>query len=146
MKEAIFFGGFLCCVPVGIFLAVTFPKIHKAVFFALVLGTTNTGGLFGLPLDINFLSREWYRGTTRGIEISYLDLLAIILLFSTLIVRHREGRRMFFWPASLGWMLAYLGYACLHTLALADPKIFALFEISKTIRGIFIFVTVALYV
>ena len=146
MKEAIFFGGFLCCVPVGIFLAVTFPRIHKAVFFALVLGTTNTGGLFGLPLDINFLSREWYRGTTRGIEVSYLDLIAIILFFSTLIVRQREGRRAFFWPTSLGWMLAYLVYACVHTLALADPKLFALFEISKTIRGIFIFVTVALYV
>lgn len=146
MKEAIFFGGFLFCVPVGIFLAVTFPRIHQAVFFGLVLGTTNTAGLFGLPLDINFLSREWYRGTTRGIEVSYLDLLAIILLVSTLIVRQREGRRMFFWPVSLGWMLAYLVYACLHTLAIADPKLFALFEISKTIRGIFIFITVALYV
>ena len=146
MKDAIFFGGFLVCVPTGILLAVLFPRIHKTVFFALVLGTTNTGGLFGLPLDINFLSREWYRGTTRGIEVSYLDLLAVVLFISTLIVRHREGRRIFFWPLSLGWMIAYLLYACLHTLALADPKLFALFEISKTLRGIFIFVTVALYV
>ena len=124
MKEAIFFGGFLICVPVGILLSVLFPRIHKAVFFALVLGTTNTAGLFGLPLDINFLSREWYRGTTRGIEVSYLDLLAVVLLISTLIVRSKEGRKVFFWPLSLGWMLAFVVYATLHTLALADPKLF----------------------
>lgn len=146
MNDAIFFGAFSICVPVGILLAVLFPRIHKAVFFCLVLGTTNTGGLFGLPLDINFLSREWYRGTTRGIEVSYLDLLAIILFVSTLIVRKREGRPMFFWPVSLGWMLAYFTFASLHTIAIADPKLFALFELTKTLRGIFIFVTVALYV
>ena len=104
MNDAIFFGGFIVCVPMGILLAILFPRIHKAVFFCLVLGTTNTGGLFGLPLDINFLSREWYRGTTRGIEVSYLDLLAVVLFFSTLVVRKREGRPMFFWPTSLGWM------------------------------------------
>jgi len=146
MKEAIFFGGFIVCVPVGILLSVLFPRIHKAVFFALVLGTTNTAGLFGLPLDINFLSREWYRGTTRGIEVSYLDLLAVVLFVSTLIVRSKEGRKVFFWPLSLGWMLAFFVYASLHTIALADPKLFALFELSKMFRGIFIFVTVALYV
>jgi len=31
-------------------------------------------------LDINFLSHEWYRGTTRGIEFSLFDILAIGLL------------------------------------------------------------------
>lgn len=146
MKDAIFFSGFIVCVPVGILLAVLFPRVHKAVFFALILGTTNTSGLFGLPLDINFLSREWYRGTTRGIEVSYLDILAVVLFVSTLIIRSREKRRIFFWPFSLGWMLAYVTYACIHTLVLADPKLFALFEISKILRGIFIFITVALYV
>lgn len=146
MKEAIFFGGFLICVPIGILLAVLFPRIHKTVFFALVLGTTNTAGLFGLPLDINFLSREWYRGTTRGIEVSYLDLLTVVLFISTLILRSKEGRRIFFWPMSLGWMVAYFLYACLHTLVIADPKLFALFELSKTLRGMLIFLTIALYV
>ena len=146
MNEAIFFGGFMICVPVGILLSVLFPRVHQAVFFALVLGTTNTAGLFGLPMDINFLSREWYRGTTRGIEVSYLDLLAVVLFISTLIVRSKEGRKVFFWPLSLGWMVAYLLYATLHTVALADPKLFALFEITKLVRGIFVFLAVALFV
>lgn len=146
MKELIFFAGFLLCVPTGIFLCIISRTLHSLCFAALVFGTTNTAGLFGLPLDINFLSREWYRGTTLGIEVSYLDLLTIILLASTLIVRHREGRKLAFIPKSSGWMVAFLLYACAHTLVLADPKLFALFEISKIIRGIVIFTTVALYV
>lgn len=146
MKDIIFFAGFLFCVPVGILLAVYSRWIQQAFFFVLVFGTTNSTGLFGLPMDINFFSREWYRGSTRGIEVSYLDLVTIILLGSTLIVRGREGRKAFFWPASLGWMLGLLAYACVHTIVIADPKLFALFEISKIIRGILIFVTVALYV
>src|SRR5690606_11559334 len=80
MKEIVFFGGFILCVPVGILLAVVSKRFQGLVFAALVFGTTNTAGLFGQPMDINFISREWYRGTTRGIEITYLDLLTIILL------------------------------------------------------------------
>ena len=31
-------------------------------------------------LDLNFVSREWYRGTSRGFEFSVLDILSISLL------------------------------------------------------------------
>jgi len=148
MKEAIFFAGFFLCVPVGILLVMLSRRIHAICFGALIFGTTNTTAFLSLPIpmDINFLSREWYRGTTRGIEVSYLDLLTVIVLIGTIVVRSREGRKPFFWPKSLGWMLAFLAYCCLHTIAIADPKLFALFEISKTIRGIAVFYAVALFV
>lgn len=148
MKEIIFFAVFLLCVPVGILIAVLSRRFHALCFAALIFGTTNTTAFLSLPLpmDINFLSRVWYRGTTRGIEVSYLDLLAVIVLIGTLIVRTREGRKAFYWPKSLGWMLIFLAYCCLHTVAIADPKLFALFEISKTIRGIAFFCAVALFI
>ena len=83
-KYIIFVVASIVCVPTGILLASNYRKIHDFVFMFLVFGTCMPESLMGLPTDINFFSREWYRGSTRGIEISYLDLLAIILLFSSL--------------------------------------------------------------
>src|SRR2546421_412946 len=66
-------------------------------------------------LDINFLSRQWYRGTTRGIEFSFIDVLAISLVLS-IVIRDfflpRPPKKAFFWPASLAFMLLFLGYEC----------------------------------
>jgi len=52
-------------------------------------------------LDINFLSRELYRGSTRGIEITYVDLLVLSLLLAIFISARRENFR-FYWPEGLG--------------------------------------------
>src|SRR5678810_71264 len=52
-------------------------------------------------LDLNYVSREWYRGTSRGFEITIPDILAISLLVSALFVPRKDGPRIF-WPASLG--------------------------------------------
>jgi len=31
-------------------------------------------------LDLNYVSREWYRGTSRGFEVAVLDVLSLSLL------------------------------------------------------------------
>ena len=31
-------------------------------------------------VDVNFVSRDWYRGTTRGFEVSFVDVLSLSLL------------------------------------------------------------------
>jgi len=49
-----------------------------------------------------------------------------------------------FTPAGLGIMLAYAGY-CMFTLARQDPRIFGFFELSKILRGILLYYTVANY-
>ncbi|MDH3464314.1 MAG: O-antigen ligase family protein [Gammaproteobacteria bacterium] len=144
-KELIFTIGSLFCVPTGVLLARSHPRILGLVFFALVFGTTQTESLFGLPTDINFLSREWYRGTTRGIEVSYLDLLALILLFASLSTRRRE-RIPFVRPPSLGMLVAFFAWAAFNVLVTSDPKIFGLFELTKIARGILLFTAVAAYV
>jgi hypothetical protein len=95
-------------------------------------------------LDINFLSRQWYRGTTRGIEFSFIDVLAFSI-FASLLIAPRLRDKRFFWPASLGFMLVFLGYEC-FSIGISEPKLFGLFELSKTIRAIFIFLAAALYV
>lgn len=144
-KYIIFTIGSLVCVPVGIFLAATYRRVHDLVFVLLVFGTCMPDSLFGLPTDINFLSREWYRGSTRGIEISYLDLLALILLFGSLSARRRE-RTPFFWPPSLGLLLAYFSWCLVNVVVFSDPKIFGVFELTKIARGILLFISVAAYI
>lgn len=44
-------------------MALMFPLARDAAFAALAAGL-----VVCTWLDINFLSREWYRGTTRGID------------------------------------------------------------------------------
>ncbi len=144
-KYFIFLIGSTLCVPSGIVLARTSPLVLNLVFFALIFGTTQVNNLFGLPTDINFLSREWYRGTTRGIEITYLDLLAIILLFGSLHAR-RLQRIPFPRTPSLGLMTAFFAWAAFNVVVTSDPKIFGTFELTKIARGILLFTAVAAYV
>jgi hypothetical protein len=49
-----------------------------------------------------------------------------------------------YWPASFGLMLLFFLYACVNVV-LADPMIFGLFELSKMLRGMTIFLAVAFY-
>lgn len=144
-KYIIFFIGSAVCLPLGIVGSVNSRRIHDFIFMFLVFGVTQTGSLFGLPTDINFLSREWYRGSTRGIEISYLDLLAIILFVSSAVIRRRDGAR-FFWPPSLGVLLAFLGWCIVNVVLFSEPKLFGIFECTKVARAILLFVAVTFYI
>jgi len=94
-------------------------------------------------LDLNYVSREWYRGTSRGFEVSIPDILAISLLVSAPFVPRKDGPRMF-WPASLGLMLLFFLYACFN-VAISDPKLFSLFELFRMFRGILLVLAVAFY-
>lgn len=95
-------------------------------------------------LDVNFLSHEWYRGTTRGIEVSFVDLLSFGIVFSSIFFP-LPGNRRFYWPASLGFILMYLTYAA-FSIVISEPKIFGVFELSKMFRALMCFLAGALYV
>src|SRR5438270_138475 len=101
----------------------------RDIFFFLVITLTAVEEY----VSVNFVSREWYRGTARGFEVSLVDILAVSLLASA-ILRPRLGEKRCFWPASLGLMLIYILYAG-FCVGVADPKVFGLFELSKMLRG-----------
>jgi hypothetical protein len=133
----------LLLLPIGT-LAVTLlllirPQLRPAGLFLLVAGLPACG-LF----DVNILSAYWYRGSTRGFEATIFDVLALGMLFSSLLAP-REDQKRWYWPASLGFMLVYLGY-CMVSTASSSPWIFGVFEISKLMRGIAFFLVTALYV
>lgn len=95
-------------------------------------------------LDLNYVSREWYRGTSRGFEISILDMLALSLLVSALLAPRRDESRGF-WPPSFGFMLLYFFYAALN-VGIAEPHLFGLFELFRMFRGLILVLAVAFYV
>src|SRR5437763_17058391 len=122
----------LVLMAIGIFggiVATCLSKRVRDVFFTsmIVLAPMTE------DWDINFVSRDWYRGTTRGFEFSLVDILAISLLVSSLLVP-RRGESRGFWPGSLGFMFLFFLYACFN-VAIAEPRLFGLFELSKMIRG-----------
>src|SRR5689334_1234528 len=105
-------------IPAGVVGGILIASISKQIrdlFFVLLV--------FLSPLierlDLNYVSREWYRGTSRGFEVSVLDVLSISVLVSTMLVP-RPGNIRAFWPASLGLMLIFFLYACFN-VAVSDP-------------------------
>ncbi|MGN6552837.1 MAG: O-antigen ligase family protein [Verrucomicrobiota bacterium] len=123
----------------GILLTTISKRARDLFFFLLVTLSAVTE-----RLDVNFVSRDWYRGTTCGFEVSLVDVFAISLLISSFLVP-RQGTRRWFWPASLGFMLFYFCFTG-FCVAISDPKLFGLFALSKLLRGLVVFLAAALYV
>jgi hypothetical protein len=122
----------------GILCACISQRVRDWFFIAMVFLAPMTE-----KFDINFVSRDFYRGTTRGFEFSIVDILSISLVVAALLVP-RLGQARVFWPGSFGFMLLLFAYACLN-VAVSDPQLFGLFELSKMLRGISIFLAVAFY-
>jgi hypothetical protein len=132
----------LTMVPAGVFgaalLACLFKRIRDLYFVLLIV-------LLPLieRLDVNFVSRDWYRGTSRGFEVSLLDPLVIGLLVGSMAAP-RRGESRGYWPASFGLALVLFLYAC-FTVGMDEPRLFSLFELWKWFRGLLLVVAVAFY-
>ena len=122
----------------GILLTTLSYRIRDIFFFLMVTLSAVTEFI-----DVNFVSKEWYRGTTCGFEVSLVDVISLSVLISTLI-RPRPGEKRWFWPASFGLMLIYFLFAA-FTVSISDPKIFGLFELSKMLRTFIMFFATAFY-
>lgn len=133
LKYYIFFLGTGLALLLAVWAA-TSGKITKWVFAGFLLSTMYI-------VDINFMSHEWYRGSTRGFEFSTSDLLLIVMLGSVL-VRHfiidQSGVRLQWLPAGSIPFLAFIVIAAL-SLSKADQPLYGLFELSKLVKGYLIF-------
>jgi len=129
----------LLAIPACIVVTIASTRIRDAAFFLMIAATVVSD-----RLDVNFFSHFWYRGTTRGVEFSFVDVLALgVLAGSTL--SPPSGRHRFYWPASFGWMLLFFVYAGILVLCI-EPRIYGLLELSKMLRGLLFFLSTAMYV
>jgi len=137
-KEAIVLSLFIIGTPIGIVLAMNNKMIRNLLMFLVVFCTVKTD-----LMDINIIGRDWYRGTTRGIEVSYVDGMVWILLGVALLQTRRERKP--FLPAAFAPMVIYFFYCIINVLS-HDPKLFGLYELSKILRGIIAYTAVAVNV
>lgn len=114
-------------------------RLRELALFAMM-----TGAVLTEKLDINFYSAYWYRGTTRGFEFTFIDVLGLALLLGTLLLP-RHDRPRGYWPAGLAPMLLFLLYAA-AAVALASPKVFGAYELSKLVRGMVFFLAAAFFI
>ncbi len=115
------------------------PRLRSVAFFLIVSGL-----ILSTSVDLDIYSAYWYRGSTRGFEVNLFDILGLGLLVSS-VLAPRAGELRRFWPSSLGPMLLFLLYCVGRTLT-SDPMIFGLYEVSKLLRGIMLFLAVAMFV
>ena len=127
----------LVAIP-GAMAAACSARVRDIFFFAMV-----SLAVVAERMEVNFFSEAWYRGTTRGLEVTLIELLAFALLLGCWFGRGLGGRP--FWPGSLGFLLLYFAYACVSVL-FSQPRIFGAFELSKILASILIFLASAAYV
>src|SRR6185295_14605711 len=106
LKHLVAFCLIVAAIPVGAALAAFSQRARDAAFLVMTFGSAITD-----KLDVDFFSRYWYRGTTRGFEFTLVDVLAISILLGSLLVP-RAGQSRWFWPASLGAIMLYFLYCC----------------------------------
>lgn len=96
------------------------------------------------PADVNFLGQYWYRGTSRGIGLSVIDVLAFGVLVASLLAPTYPRRRWFF-PAGLGLFGLYFLY-CIFSVLQAYQPMFGLWELANIPRAILIMLAAAAFV
>lgn len=157
LKYIVFWSTLLIGVPVGVILGRMYKNAIHFFFFSMLL-FINEPERFGL----NFMSREYYRTTTRGFEFTLVDIIAIIIFF-IMFLRPKEFKLQFL-PPMVWCFLLYVFSFVISMLLVQEPTLpvpgarhlddfsiyppeyeyfevwlYPLFELSKIIRGIGIF-------
>ncbi len=123
----------------GVLAASCSLRLRDLMFFMMVAGTS-----VAERMSVNFWSQDNYRGTSRGLEVSVVDLLALSVLVACVLLP-RVGQMRWFWPAGLTAM-GFFGVYCLGSVLFSQPKLFGAFELWKLLRGLFFFLATALYI
>ena len=84
MKYLIFLIAFIGVLPLGYMLTLN-RKYMRWAFLAVLLPVM----MFN-QVSINFFSHETYRGTSRGMEVSLVYLIALAMLIGMLILHRKQ--------------------------------------------------------
>ena len=134
-KYLIFFMTLIIGVPLGYLCCLYSKNCEKLVFFLVIFFTCDM-------VDINFVSMETYRGTTRGFEFGMVDISLFILL--SLVLKRRHQLPIDWFPMGSSLYLLYFLFS-LASIINADVGIYSAFEILKMCRMYVYFWTIANY-
>ena len=111
-------------VPVGIMVAGRNRKIEYFVLFLIVFFTAQN-------IDINFVSREWIRGTSRGFSIGLIDLASMILC--ALAFQRRKRYPITYIPPGTVLYFLYFFFSAISIVNAAN-SLMSLFELWNMFR------------
>lgn len=78
---------FMALGSIGVLCTLLSQRARDAALFFMVLGAVMMG-----RMDVNFFGEACYRGTSRGVEMTLVDLAAWSLLIATVLLpRYRGG-------------------------------------------------------
>lgn len=114
-------------------------RMRDIMLFVFIVGT-----VLMERMNIMLFGQFWYRGTSRGFELSAIDFIPLALLVVNIVLpRYERGR--FFWPAGFGMMLLYFLYCC-GSVATAFPQHYGQWELAKMFRGMLVLLSIAIFV
>ncbi|MFA7542834.1 MAG: O-antigen ligase family protein [Candidatus Cloacimonadaceae bacterium] len=134
LKYIFFFITLFLGVPLGCYLANRYPKVERFIFIMMIFFTVRME-------DINFVSRETFRLSSRGFEVGMVDICVLILLYFT--IKNRGYFRLKLPPGSWLYFL-YFAFSALSMVNSIEP-LFSWFELWKMLRMYVFFFTVYNY-
>ena len=135
MKYLIFFIAFMGILPLGYILTLN-RKYMRYAIFAVILPV-----MMFHQVSINFFSHETYRGTSRGMEVSLVYLIAAAMLAGMIFLYHRKP--LFPDRGSKIYLVYFL--LCIPSLINADNILFSWFELWKMIMMYLVFICAYYY-
>ena len=133
MKYLVFCFAVLC-LPAGVFLLMVERRLLRwALFFGVLLSVAAFDAT-----AVNFFSNETYRGTSRGMEVSLIYLIALALLLAFAMLR---GQLYLAPDAGSRLYLLYLAL-CLPSFFQAESCLFGWFEVWKMLMMLLVFLAV----
>ena len=136
MKYLIFLVAFMGVLPLGYILTLN-RKYMRYAFLAVLLPVIAFN-----QVSINFFSHETYRGTSRGMEISLVYLIALAMLIGMLIMYRKKP--LFPDTGSKIYLVYFL--LCIPSFINADNTLFSWFELWKMIMMYIVFLCSYYYI
>ena len=135
MKYLVFFITLAGVLPMGYILTLN-RKFMRYAVFGLILPV-----MMFHQVSINFFSHETYRGTSRGMEVSLVYLVALALLLGMLILYRKKP--LFPDAGSKIYLVYFL--LCIPSFINADNLLYSWFELWKMIMMYIVFITMYYY-
>ena len=135
MKYLIFLIAFMGVLPLGYILTLN-RKYMRCAFLAVLLPVM----MFN-QVSINFFSHETYRGTSRGMEVSLVYLIALAMLIGMWILYRKKPLL----PDTGSKIYLVYFLLCIPSLINADNALFSWFEMWKMIMMYIVFLCTYYY-
>lgn len=130
VKYIVFFITLFAGVPIGYSFAKKSEKFENFIYFLTIFFTSR------IDIHINFISREDYRGTSRGFEITLVDLFVLILLL--LVINRKHLYKIKLLPPGSFLFFLFILFSAFSISNSAVP-LYSFFELWKIIRMYFFY-------